>query len=111
MTGLTIAFRSMGICLTCWTGTVRAGSPGPSGHLYRRRRGHAPANILSPGFLHLDGVLENSGRGKLIHHFTVFLAAQSSIMQVPVRRNRAEAFVDEVDGNIQSGVVKGLHKQ
>ena len=78
-----------------WLRRVRAG-PGRGGAL------HAAPNVRSPGFLHVDGVLQDSCSRNLIHHFTVIFAAHASFVQVAVGRDGAEPLVNEVDGHVQA---------
>ena len=75
------------------------------------KRAYAASHIRSPGFLHVDGVLQNPCSSNLIHHFTVIFAAHASFVQVSVRGYRAEALIHEVHGNVQPGAVQLLCKE
>lgn len=57
---------------------------------------YASADVRSPGFLHIQCVLEDTGRRNLINHFTVVPAADASFVQAAVGRNTAEALIDQV---------------
>jgi hypothetical protein len=76
-----------------------------------RRRRHAAANIRSPGFLHVDGVLEDSCRRNLIHHLTVVPAAHASFVKVAVRCDTAQALVNEVHGYVPATAMKFRDQQ
>ena len=112
MTGLTVAFHPLKIVFPFPETAVQQ-------FLLLRRLRAAPdgeardtaPHIRSPGFLHVDGVLQDSRSRNLIHHFTVIFAAHASFVKVAVGRDGAEALVNQVYRDVQPGPLQRVSQQ
>ena len=57
-------------------------------------------HVLSLGPLHVNGLLQDTNRSYLIHHFTMLTRIHASITQTPVRRHGGQAFVNQADAGL-----------